>query len=368
MGGRKLGNFIVATLILPSLWSFLFLGVFGAAQIRISNQAIAAGLNGTSSALTYGSLADKAKIGYNVPNANGVGTHWEPVADSTVRLYKLSTENVLFEHLQAYGGENWSVFMTVITLVCIILYFITSSDSASFVVDILAANGRPNPPVTQKVFWAFTEGAAAAALLASAGDDSPKAALNAVKALPIILGLPYTFLLFWMCQGLLIVCKEESGALQIERKNFVTFIINLEPMSFLATLVPFMPLGKVASETWGGSRTHFSVAYGTLWFFMIALLCASAADHAFAYMAAAAYFMMGLSVAALRSAVRTKLSISGDFISDACACCFAFPCVVGQMAAEDFDAATCTSPKSSLVAADGEKASPQETKAEITDL
>merc|ERR1712110_1115846 len=124
-------------------------------------------------------------------------------------------ENVLFEHLQAYGGENWSVFMTVITLVCIILYFITSSDSASLVVDILAANGRPNPPVTQKVFWAFTEGAAAAALLASAGDDNPKAALNAVKALPIILGLPYTFRLFWCCQSLVIICKEEAGEMPI---------------------------------------------------------------------------------------------------------------------------------------------------------
>lgn len=257
------------------------------------------------------------------------------------------------------------MFMTVITLICIILYFITSSDSASFVVDILAANGTPDPPVTQKVFWAFTEGAAAAALLASAGDDDPKAAINAVKALPIILGLPYTFLLFWMCQGLLIVCKEETGALQIERKNSATFIINVEPMSFLATLVPFVPLGKVASKTWGGPTAHYSVAYGALWFFMISLLCASAADHAFAYMAAAAYFMMGLAVAALRAAVRTKLGISGDIISDACACCFAFPCVVGQMAAEDFDAPTCTSPKSSLVDADGEKAiSLEATKAE----
>jgi len=139
-------------------------------------------------------------------------------------------------------------------------------------------------------------------------------------------------------------------------------------MSFLATLLPFVPLGSVASKTWGGPAKHYSVAYGALWFFMIALLCASAADRAFAYMAAAAYFMMGLAVAALRSAVRTKLSISGDFISDACACCFAFPCVVGQMAAEDFDTATCTSPKSSLVAADGEKASPPETKAVETEL
>merc|ERR1719234_887843 len=100
----------------------------------------------------------------------------------------------------------------------------------------------------QKVFWAFTEGAAAAALLASAGEDDPKAALNAVKALPIILGLPFTFLLFWMCQGLLIVCKEETGVLPIERKNFSTFLFNLELPSFVAMLFPFWHLGEVAAK------------------------------------------------------------------------------------------------------------------------
>merc|ERR1712039_639176 len=102
-------------------------------------------------------------------------------------------------------------------------------DSASLVVDIMAANGMEEPPLAQKIFWAFTEGAAASALLASAGDDNPKAALNAVKALPIILGLPFTFLLFWMCQGLLIICQEETSKLAIERKNFGVFILNVEP-------------------------------------------------------------------------------------------------------------------------------------------
>merc|ERR1719203_1753712 len=145
---------------------------------------------------------------------------WEPVADSTVRLYSLATEDVLFEHLGSYGGKGYATFMTVITLICIVLYFVTSSDSASFVVDIMAANGIEEPPLVQKVFWAFTEGGAASALLLSAGDENPKAALNAVKALPIILGLPFTFLLFWMCQGLLIVCKEEAGDMDIDRKHF----------------------------------------------------------------------------------------------------------------------------------------------------
>merc|ERR1712048_775114 len=150
--------------------------------------------------------------------------------------------------------------------ICIVLDFVTSSDSASFVVDILAANGMQDPPLVQKIFWAFTEGAAAAALLASAADNpNPEAALEAAKALPIILGLPYTFLLFWMCQGLLIVCQEESGDLRITRKNFSVFLINLEPASFLAMLFPFVPLGEVASKTWSGSKMLFSLAFAAAW-------------------------------------------------------------------------------------------------------
>merc|ERR1719384_482571 len=143
---------------------------------------------------------------------------WLPVKEGVTRLYMLGTEDVLFEHLSSYGNADWATFMTVITLIAIVLYFVTSSDSASFVVDIMAANGVEEPPLMQKIFWAFTEGAAAAALLLSSGDDNPKAALNAVKALPIILGLPFTFLLMWISQGLLIVCAEESGKIKVTRK------------------------------------------------------------------------------------------------------------------------------------------------------
>jgi len=335
--GRTLGSFIVATLILPSLWSFLFMGIFGAAQIRITNQAIAAGLNptnGTDLSLIFGALANKSLVGYN--QTTGQTWEWVGVAGGTTRLYKLSTEDVLFEHLASYGGEGYATFMTLITLVCIVLYFVTSSDSASYVVDILAANGVEEPPLMQKIFWAFTEGAAAAALLLSAGEDSPKSALNAVKALPIILGLPFTFLLFWMCQGLLIVCKEEAKLMPIDRKNFAVFLLNLEPASFVAMLCPFLPLGTVAARAWGGPPGPYTLAFGAAWLAMVVLAGCTAADAAFGYMAAAAYFMVALGAAGLRASVREKLGITGDMVSDACACCFAFPWAVGQMAAEDF--------------------------------
>merc|ERR1719414_2460332 len=311
--GRKLGHFIIATLILPTIWSFVFLGIFGAAQIRMVNLAKAAGLTCKQ---PYGSL---------VAGVDNRITH----------LYCLPTEDVLFEHLVSYGGHGWGNFMTVLTLICVILYFITSSDSASFVVDIMAANGIENPPLLQKVFWAFTEGAAASALLASsANSNDPKAALNAVKALPIILGLPFTFLLFWMCQGLLIVCKEEAQELSVDRKHFSVFLFNIEPISYLSILFPFVGTGQVAAKCWdklGMAPGVWMALYGTLWFFMVVLFFLTAADTAFSSMGVAMYFMLAMATAGLRVATRNKLDISGDMISDVCACCFALPWAIGQM-------------------------------------
>ena len=49
----------------------------------------------------------------------------------------------------------------MLSLIAIILYFVTSSDSGSLVIDCLSANGDPDPPVPQRVFWALTEGAEA---------------------------------------------------------------------------------------------------------------------------------------------------------------------------------------------------------------
>jgi len=346
--GRKLGQFIIASLILPSLWSFCFLGVFGAAQIRISNEAAVAGLTGADKAPEniYGSFADTRIKGYYTDKKGAkcdetVATNnciWNKVYPGAVRLYSLQTEDVLFEHLQYYGGRGYGTFMTIITLICIVLYFVTSSDSASFVVDMMAANGIAEPPLVQKIFWAFTEGAAAAALLAASRDSAnPKAALNAVKALPIVLGLPFTFLLFWMCQSLVILCKEENGELSMRRRHFQNFLLNPELQSFIAVLLPFIPLGNVASATWEVHKAVGMVGFGLVWLSMVVLLLVGSADEAFAYMGAGMYICFALLAAGLRTAVRTKLKISGDMISDCCALCFAYPFAIGQMATEDFE-------------------------------
>jgi len=345
--GRKLGNVIVSCLFIPSLWTWFVLGVLGAAQIRISRQAVSAGLDLSDAAHTYGSLADKTQIGWSSTGKDGI-THWTPVPDGVVRLYGLATEDVLFEHLCAYGGHSFGTFLTVIMLGVLVLYFVTSADSAAYVIDMMTANGVEERPTMQKVFWGCTQGVASVALLLSADKENPQATLDAVKAIPILLGLPFTFLVFWMCQSLLLVCKEDAGEIELNRKNFRTFIFNLELPSYVSFIAPFVYAGKIASKAWGGSTVTYMASFGFMWVAMIVFMCLGAIDKAFLSLAAACYFTFALGVAGMRTSVRGMLGITGDMISDAIACLFALPWAIGQMAVENFSCVDGKKDKSSL--------------------
>jgi choline/glycine/proline betaine transport protein len=88
------------------------------------------------------------------------------------------------------------------------VFFVTSSDSASFVVDMLTSGGHPNPPVWQRVFWAVTEGAVAAVLVYVGGRQS----LQALQAAVVSIGLPFCFLLVIMCFSLLRALRRDPAA------------------------------------------------------------------------------------------------------------------------------------------------------------
>lgn len=171
-----------------------------------------------------------------------------------------------------------------------------------------------------------------------AGDESPDAALKAVQSLPIVLGLPYTFHLFYCCQSLIILCKEESGELAKSRKNFTTFLIfNLEPMTAVSFLLPCIPAGNIAAEILGGSKVLYLIGFGFLWISFIVLCFLTLVDVAFSSMALSMYFVFGSCVGMLRGATRNKLGITGDLITDLVCCNFWLPFALGQMSAEDLN-------------------------------
>ena len=93
-----------------------------------------------------------------------------------------------------------------IGIVLVLVFFITSSDSGSLVIDSIPAGGKLDAPVPQRVFWATMEGLIAGAFLFGGGAD----ALGASQAAAISVGLPFTLVLFAMCIALYKGLKHEQ--------------------------------------------------------------------------------------------------------------------------------------------------------------
>jgi len=208
-------------------------------------------------------------------------------------------------------------------------YFVTSSDSGSFVVDMLASNGHPDPPMFQRVFWSFTEGATAIALLYS-GINHPNAdaSLKALQAASIITGLPYTFVMFWATQSLVILVQEENGALDPNRKAFTSFIFD---MKYIANhlkhmVVPGLQMGKtvVAVGKWpfsgfgdGATFAIWCTFFSLLYYAAIAITICTAAMYQWALIGCALYIGFGTFVGLLRNHVRVARFIqNGDLPTD----------------------------------------------------
>ena len=88
------------------------------------------------------------------------------VSPGLVAAVQDDTGSAIFKLVEYYP---FAKPITLMVVVMIILWFVTSSDSASFVIDMLTAGGDTNPPKIQRVFWATAEGLIAAVLLAAGG-------------------------------------------------------------------------------------------------------------------------------------------------------------------------------------------------------
>ena len=119
----------------------------------------------------------------------------------TQRIEQLPT--VLFTLIESLFESRAIVIIAIsIATLCIVLFFVTSSDSASMVIDIIASGGNPDPPVGTRLFWAITEGVVAGALLLAGG-------LVALQAASITAALPFTVILLLACVSLMKALRKE---------------------------------------------------------------------------------------------------------------------------------------------------------------
>jgi BCCT family betaine/carnitine transporter len=106
---------------------------------------------------------------------------------------------------QMFDELPFGSILSMIAIVLVMVFFITSSDSGSLVIDSITSGGKIDAPVPQRIFWASTEGAIAAALLWIGGTE----AIEALQAGAISTGLPFTFVLLAMCVSLVMGLRTE---------------------------------------------------------------------------------------------------------------------------------------------------------------
>ncbi|WP_138465382.1 BCCT family transporter [Poseidonocella sp. HB161398] len=146
--GRTVREFMICVLLIPSLVCVLWMSVFGGVAIQ---QVVQDG---------YTAAQD---------------------ADLPLKLFKMLDELPL------------TGITSLVGIVLVIVFFVTSSDSGSLVIDTITAGGKVDAPVPQRVFWAIFEGAVAIVLLLSAGG------LGSLQSMVISTGLPFTVVLLVMC-------------------------------------------------------------------------------------------------------------------------------------------------------------------------
>ena len=121
----------------------------------------------------------------------------------------------------------WPVLGTVASLLAILvvaLFFATSSDSGSLVVDMLTNGGDPHPIWQQRMFWAILEGVVAAVLLAAgwAAAGEASTALDPLQTAAVATGLPFSLVMVFMCWGLMrALINERAPGLPGRRDRYV---------------------------------------------------------------------------------------------------------------------------------------------------
>ena len=160
--GRTVRQFMIFVLVLPTLLCLLWFAAFGGTALH---QHMVDGYTGVT---------------------ENVGA-WK----LEIALFKM------FDKLPL------TVLLSSVAMMLTIIFFVTSSDSGSLIIDTIAAGGKIDAPVPQRVFWCSLEGLVAIALLLGGG-------LKSLQAASLATGFPFAIVLLGMAVCVWIGLRDES--------------------------------------------------------------------------------------------------------------------------------------------------------------
>ena len=162
--GRTVRQFVIFVLLLPTLVCLLWFGAFGGTALH---QHLVNGYTGVT----------------------------ENVGGLEIALFKM------FDQLRFTG------LLSSVAMLLTIIFFVTSSDSGSLIIDTIAAGGKMDAPVAQRVFWCSIEGLIAIALLLGGG-------LKSLQAASLATGFPFAIVLLGMAVCLWMGLRKEAANLE----------------------------------------------------------------------------------------------------------------------------------------------------------
>ncbi|WP_110350990.1 BCCT family transporter [Methylobacterium sp. B4] len=167
--GRTIREFVTGVLLVPVLFTFFWMTVFGNTAIEMDRA---------------GTVALSAIVKDDMPVA-------------------------LFAML---GHLPFGTIASGLATLLVIFFFVTSADSGALVIDMITSGAAEDPPVWQRVFWVLAGGAIAAVLLMAGG-------LEALQTAAIVSALPFALIMIFICYGLLRALQSEgrSGGLDLSR-------------------------------------------------------------------------------------------------------------------------------------------------------
>ena len=160
--GRTIREFIVGTVVAPSLAAFVWFSVFGGTALHM-------------------------EIWQHVPLSAAVK------ADVATALFAM------------FAAMPFGLIMSVVATMLVLVFFITSGDSAVLVLGMMSTNGNPNPPNKVKVLWGVLVAGIAVSLLLAGG-------LEAVQTATILFALPFAVVIVLMVVALWRALREDWDA------------------------------------------------------------------------------------------------------------------------------------------------------------
>ena len=215
--GRTIREFIIGVLLMPTAIGILWLTAFGNTTLdehRQHMQSIEDGRNDADRLPSYNVAVlddsgtakrnDEGRLLIQEQSLTTVQYMDATIVSEDGGSIIPTLPTAMFAMLAGLYMSSWFAPLAIgIATTCVVLFFVTSSDSASMVIDIIASGGNPNPPLGTRLFWAIAEGGVAATLLVAGG-------LNALQAASITAALPMTCIVILACVGLLRELQNEA--------------------------------------------------------------------------------------------------------------------------------------------------------------